>query len=77
MSMYIIGNPKTKKAFRAMVEEEGEGGPRVEYYQPGPFGGNEALNGIIYCEGPHYPKPHSWYASATVKEGRIVPGSIK
>jgi hypothetical protein len=23
-------------------------------------------------EGPHYPKPHSWYASVVVADGRIV-----
>ena len=73
MSMYIAGNPKSKKAFKAMVEAGEDPG----YYQPGPFGGNEPLDGTIYCEGPHYPQTHRWYASAKVANGHIVPGSIK
>ena len=72
MSMYIEGNPKTKKAFRAMVAEEQEGGPQVEYYQPGPFGGNEPLNGTIYIEGPHYPEAHSWYADVEVENYVVI-----
>ena len=44
----------------------------VRYYQPGPFGGNEPLNGDIFCEGPHYPEPHRWYAACTAKDGVIV-----
>jgi hypothetical protein len=38
---------------------------------------NFVANGSVSLEGPHYPKPHSWYASAIVKNGAIVPGSIK
>jgi hypothetical protein len=44
----------------------------VRYYQPGPFGGNEPVNGDVFCEGPHYPAPHSWYAACTAKDGVIV-----
>ena len=44
----------------------------VRYYQPGPFGGNEPLNGTFCCEGPHYPEPHKWYATCTAKDGVIV-----
>jgi hypothetical protein len=44
----------------------------VRYYQPGPFGGNEPLNGTFCCEGPHYPEPHRWYATCTAKDGVIV-----
>ena len=32
-------------------------------------------NGRVQLEGPHYPKPHSWYASGIVYGGRLV--SIK
>ena len=46
--------------------------PAVRYYQPGPFGGNEPLNGTFCCEGPHYPQPHRWYATCTAKDGVIV-----
>jgi hypothetical protein len=44
----------------------------VTYFQPGPFGGNEPRDGTIYCEGPHYPAPHKWNATCTVKDGVIV-----
>jgi hypothetical protein len=44
----------------------------VRYFQPGPFGGNEPSNGTFCCEGPHYPAPHTWYATCTAKDGVIV-----
>jgi len=40
-------------------------------------GGNVWLTGPVALEGPHYPKPHTWYASAVVENGFIVPGSVK
>lgn len=66
--MYTDFNFKTKKALREAVAA----GKRVTYYQPGPFGGNEPRDGTIYVEGPHYPKPHTWYAQCKVKDGVIV-----
>lgn len=44
----------------------------VRYYQPGPFGGNEPKNGTFCCEGPHYPAPHTWYATCTAVDGVII-----
>jgi hypothetical protein len=41
-------------------------------YQEGLFGGNEPTNGTVYLEGPHHPKPHRWYAQATLKDGVVV-----
>ena len=55
----------TKKAVREAVAA----GERVEVYQPGgifplrPYNGNQ-----VALEGPHYPKPHRWYAEGTVKQ---------
>jgi len=66
--MYTDFNFKTKKAFKEAVAA----GKRVGYYQPGPFGGNEPLNGTVFFEGPHYPEAHKWYASAIVKDGAVV-----
>lgn len=66
--MYTDFNFKTKKALREAVAA----GKRVTYYQPGPFSGNEPRDGTIYVEGPHYPKPHTWYAQCEVKDGVIV-----
>jgi hypothetical protein len=73
--MYTVKNFKTKKALKEAVAEYltlnlGVGG--VRYFQPGPFGGNETQNGTFCCEGPHYPAPHTWYATCTAKDGVIV-----
>lgn len=66
--MYTTVNYRTKKALKQAVAD----GHRVTYWQPGPFGGNEPRDGVVYCEGPHYPEPHRWYAECTVKDGVIV-----
>lgn len=66
--MYTTTNFKTKKVFKEAVAA----GDRVTYFQPGPFGGNEQQEGRVFFEGPHYPKPHSWYAQAEVRGGVVV-----
>jgi hypothetical protein len=83
--MYTTKNFKSKKELKQAVEAwNAAWGPNgtcnaldreprpVTYYQPGPFGGNEPRDGTIYCEGPHYPQAHKWYAQCTVKDGVIV-----
>jgi hypothetical protein len=83
--MYTDINFKTKKALKLAVEAynkmkagnapvtNGDMFARpVTYYQPGPFGGNEPMNGTFCCEGPHYPAPHTWYATCTAVDGVIV-----
>lgn len=64
--MYATKDYRTKKELKTAVKA----GP-VPCHQPGPFGPN-VTDGSHACEGPHYPKPHRWYATVTVKEGRIV-----
>ena len=66
--MYTDRNFKTKKALKEAVAA----GREIGYFQPGPFAGNEPDNGTITLEGPHYPAPHTWYASATVADGYVV-----
>ena len=66
--MYTGRNFKTKKALKEAIAA----GQTVSYYQPGPFGGNEPREGTIYLEGPHFPAAHTWYAKATVTNGRII-----
>jgi len=66
--MYTTTNFKTKKALKEALAE----GKQVRYFQPGPFGGNEPENGTFCLEGPHYPAPHTWYATATAKDGVII-----
>ena len=64
--MYTRENYRTKKAliadFKASIA--------IPVYQPGPF--DNQRDGQVCLEGPHYPEPHKWYASATIKDGIIV-----
>lgn len=77
--MYTQKNFKTKKqlkeavaAYLATAAVFGSEAQPVRYFQPGPFGGNEPRSGTFCCEGPHYPAPHTWYATCTAKDGAIV-----
>ena len=71
--MYADRNFKTKKALKEAVAANLAGtGPDVTYFQPGPFGGNEKREGTVCMEGPHYPAAHSWYATCTVANGKVV-----
>ena len=67
---------KTKKALKGAFEEwKRLGGDDhradLQVYQPGPFGPH-VKDGRTALEGPHYPKPHRWYADVEVKNGHIV-----
>lgn len=66
--MYTTINFKTKKALKEAVAS----GEQITVYQPGPFASDEPINGKICIEGPHYPEPHRWYASAVVKDSIII-----
>ena len=66
--MYTTRNFKTKKALKEAIAN----GEQVRVYQPGPFGGNEPTDGTVTLEGPHYPEPHRWYATATLTNGLIT-----
>jgi hypothetical protein len=57
---------KTKKALKDALKE----GEEITVYSPGPF--PVPHNGTVSLEGPHYPKPHTWYASATLVDGKVV-----
>ena len=63
---YVHPNYKTKKALKEAVKE----GKEVDVYSPGPYPTKE--NGEETIEGPHYPKPHTWYARVMVKDGCVV-----
>lgn len=64
---YTTTNYKTKKALKDAVAA----GEQVTVYQPGGLS-EPPYNGTVYLEGPHYPKPHTWYAEATMKDGVVV-----
>lgn len=84
--MYTEKNFKTKKALKEAVAAYNAAMDAlaviptlsdttvkpVRYFQAGPFGGNEPKDGTFCCEGPHYPAPHTWYATCTAKDGVIV-----
>lgn len=63
---YVSPNYKTKKALKDALKE----GKEVEVYQPGL--GDVPENGTVYLEGPHYPKPHRWYAQGKMENGRLI-----
>ena len=63
--MYTSPNFKTKKALKEAIAS----GRRVTVFSPGPF--PCPTEGKVTLEGPHYPAPHSWYATAEVVGGVI------
>ena len=63
---YVSPNYPTKKALKEAIAE----GRRPTVFSPGPFGVEQ--NGRVAVEGPHYPKPHSWYADVEVVDGVVV-----
>ena len=64
---YVDPNYPTKKAFKEAVAS---GRIHRPYNPSGLFPVTE--NGSETIEGPHYPKPHSWYASVTVEDGVVT-----
>ncbi len=64
--MYAKGNPRTKKALRQLIAS---GNPPA-IFSPGPFGAPS--EGVSTVEGPHFPKPHRWWAQVKVKDSIIV-----
>jgi hypothetical protein len=63
---YVSPNFKTKKALREAIAS----GRSIGVFQPGL--GTVPENGRIALEGPHYPAPHTWYATGTLENGRLV-----
>ena len=64
--MYTVINYRTKKALKEAVKA----GKQIEVYQPGGmFPGK--TDGNVSLEGPHFPEPHKWYASAVIKDSII------
>ena len=65
--MYSEINFKTKKDLRQAVES----GKEIHAFQPGGFFPGKT-DGKVCIEGPHYPEPHRWYATAILENGRII-----
>lgn len=70
--MYTSINFKTKKELKEAVAQ----GRSVTIFQPGgifnPPEASPSYTGRATVEGPHYPKPHTWYAQVEVKEGKVI-----
>ena len=64
--MYTTRNFKTKKDLKEAVAK----GEQVTLYAPGL--GSPKVDGREYVEGPHYPKPHTWYAQVEMRDGFVV-----
>jgi hypothetical protein len=70
--VYADTNYRTKKALKEAVAN----GKEVTVYQPGGIFASQR-DGRVTIEGPHYPEPHRWYATATIADGVIVKGTVK
>jgi hypothetical protein len=67
--MYTTINFKTKKALKEAVKN----GDKISVYQPNNmFNVQIPSNGVVTIEGPHYPKPHTWYSRVTLQDGYII-----
>lgn len=65
--MYASINFTSKKAFKEAVEK----GRQITVRQPNALG-PEPTEGNVGVEGPWYPQPHRWYATATLKNGIVI-----
>lgn len=65
--MYVEPNYPTKKALKEAIKE---GKITIRVFAPGL--GTVPINGRVSLEGPHYPKPHTWYAEGTMQDGKLV-----
>jgi hypothetical protein len=65
--MYTDKNYPSKKALLTDLKA----GVQIHTHAPGGFHAPQ-LNGTVCLEGPHYPQPHRWYATAVIKDGYVV-----
>lgn len=63
---YVDPNCKTKAELKRRLQA----GETVYVFQPGI--GTVPKDGTIGLEGPHYPKPHTWYATGIMRDGKLV-----
>lgn len=60
--MYTVTDFKTKKALKEAVKRVPLVLDRFGY----------TSDGMIFVEGPHHPKPHTWYAQCLASDGHVV-----
>lgn len=67
--MYVSPNFPSKAAVKRAIAA----GETITVFQPNNiFGVFPPKNGRVTVEGPHYPRPHTWYGEVTLKDGRVV-----
>jgi len=64
--MYVDPNFTSKAALKRALAA----GEIVRVFAPGM--GTVPTNGTVHLEGPHYPKPHTWYATGTMVDGKLA-----
>lgn len=72
---YTVMNFKTKKALKEAVGYWNSGSNAADVircFQPGLGPDLSNFTGKVCLEGPHYPKPHTWYAEAELVDGVVV-----
>lgn len=60
--------PMTKKSLKAAVAAK----KGIIVKENTPKGSILVKDGTFCVEGPHFPKPHRWYAQVEVKNGKVV-----
>ena len=55
---------------KAEIKRALKAGVEITVYQPG--AGTVPVNGKIGLEGPHFPRPHKWYGTGMMKDGKLV-----
>ena len=65
---YCTTNYKSKKQFKEAVAA----GVKVGVWQPNFMGSTTVYGETVCVEGPHSPKPHSWYATVKVDDQGVV-----
>jgi hypothetical protein len=65
---YTERNFKTKAELKRALAA----GEKLRCFQPGLGPDLSSFTGTVYLEGPHYPKPHTWYAQAELINGIIT-----
>lgn len=60
--VYVDPNIKTKKELKERLAK----GEEITVFQPNDAFGWKPRKNVVSVEGPHYPKPHSWYAEVEI-----------
>jgi hypothetical protein len=69
--MYTEKDFKSKKELKnAVAKYHASGETAVRIYAPGL--GTPVENGSETLCGPHFPAPHKWYATVTMKDGIVI-----